>query len=343
MTAALKSFPPRTLRRVALAGAGMISHHHLLAWQKITGLEVVALADPDLERAAARARAFGIGGVYPGLAELLAREAVDAVDIATPRETHADLVRLAADHGADVLCQKPLAPTFDEAERLMADVGGRIRVMVHENWRFRPAYRRMAEWIARTDPGPLLQACVTMHNSGFLPDAQGLCPALERQPFFRTEPRLLIAETLIHHIDVVRWLAGPLRLIAARALRTSDAVVGETCATLLLETQSGAPIAIQGNGTVPGLPACGSDDVYLVYQRGTVRLRDHRLVFEGLAPETAAFDPDASYQASFDAAIAHFVGALRDDRAFETEIVDNLETLRIVDDAYRSAGTIPVP
>jgi D-apiose dehydrogenase len=328
------------VRRVALAGAGMISRHHLLAWQAVPGMEVVALADPDLDRAAARGRAFGIERVYPGLAELLAAESVDAVDVASPRETHAALVRLAAEHGAAVLCQKPLAPTLAEAERLATEVGGRIRVMVHENWRFRPAYRRLRRWIEETEPGPLLQGSVTVHGSGLIPDPAGRSPALDRQPFFRTEGRLLITEALIHQIDVLRWLVGPLRLVAARALRTSQAVVGETCATLLLETEAGAPITVQGNWTVPGTPARAEDDVWLVFRHGTVRFGDHRLSFEGRAPETVAFDPDASYQASFDAAVAHFVEALRAGTPFETEIEDNLETLRIVEDAYRLAGPI---
>ena len=50
---------------------------------------------------------------------------VDAVDIASPRETHAALVEIAAARGIDVLCQKPLAPTLAEAEALAGRVAGR--------------------------------------------------------------------------------------------------------------------------------------------------------------------------------------------------------------------------
>ena len=61
---------------------------------------------------------------------------LDAVDVAAPREFHAEMVRMAARRGLAVLCQKPLAPTLAEAEALVAEVGGRCRLMVHENWRF---------------------------------------------------------------------------------------------------------------------------------------------------------------------------------------------------------------
>src|SRR5262249_44456259 len=58
----------------------------------------------------------------------------------------------------------------------------------------------------------------------------------------------------------------------------------------------------------------------------------------GPRPRVAAFDFSAGYQASFDAAIRHFVDGLRRGAPFETDIVDNLETLRLVDDAYAAAA-----
>lgn len=337
----MTTVPPQQIRRVALAGAGTISRFHLIAWRKVADIELVGIVDPDAGRAGERASEFDIAAVYPDLATLLATEDVDAVDIATPRETHADLIRLAVEHGVAILCQKPLATDFQEAKRLEADIGSRARVMVHENWRFRPAYRRIRRWIDEAAPGQLLQGRVSVQGAGLLPDEYGRYPALERQPFFRTERRLLVAESLIHHIDVVRWLGGPLRLVGARALYTSDIVVGETCATLLFETKAGAPMTIEGNLTVPGGPERSSDDMVFVLERGAVRFSNDRLEFRGVMPETTTFDFAESYQASFDATIAHFIDALRSGTPFETGIADNLETLRLVEDVYRAIGPVP--
>src|SRR5690242_2360872 len=104
--------------RVGLAGAGMISHYHLTAWRSLDGAEIVALCDPDEKRARERARQFGVCRVYTDFSEMLESEAVDAVDIASPCETHAALIETAAAKGIDVLCQKPLTPTLLEAETL---------------------------------------------------------------------------------------------------------------------------------------------------------------------------------------------------------------------------------
>jgi predicted dehydrogenase len=325
--------------RVGLVGAGMISAYHLIAWSRVPDAEVVAIADPDLSsRAAARAAEFGVPHHYASLDELLDREdALNALDIASPRETHASLVRLAADRGIDVLCQKPLAPTYSEAEVLVRDVDGRIRLMVHENWRFRPYYRQIAEWVRGGSLGTLTFGSMAVRSSGLLPDKDGRYPSLERQPFFRTELRLLVAETLIHHIDVARWLFGPLRLVAARLLRTSDVVAGETVATILLETDTGAPFVIDGNLTCPGYPPANRDRVELIGDRASITMRDDHLQLRGPPREAITYEHSLAYQESFDAAIVHFVHALRTGEPFETGAADNLDTLRLVEAVYQDA------
>ena len=122
-----------TVRRIGLAGAGWVTPHHLQAWQGLRGrADVVAIADPNVEAARARANVYGVPAVYPSVEAMLERERLDAIDVATPRE---------------ILSQKPLAPTLAEAASLVADIGGRVRLMVHENWRFRPHYRRIAGWL----------------------------------------------------------------------------------------------------------------------------------------------------------------------------------------------------
>lgn len=324
--------------RIGLVGAGMISAYHLIAWSRVPNAEVVAIADPDLSRAAARATEFGVARRYASLDELLEREgAIDALDIASPRETHASLVRLAAARGIDVLCQKPLAPTYAEAEALVRDMDGRIRLMVHENWRFRPYYRRIAAWARDGVIGALTSGSIAVRSSGLLPDKDGHYASLERQPFFRTERRLLVAETLIHHIDVARWLFGPLRLVAARLARTSDKVIGETAATILFETEAGAPFVIDGHLTCPGYPPMSRDRVEFIGDQASITMRDDHLQLHGSHREAITYEHTLAYQESFDAAITHFVRSLSTREPFETGPADNLETLRLVEEVYQDA------
>ena len=207
--------------RIGLIGAGMVSRHHLIAWVDIADqARVVAVADPSHDNAARRAAEFGISQLYANAEAMLAATELDAVDIAAPRQLHAPLVRLAAQRRLPVLCQKPLAPNLQQAIELAAEVKDLTRLMVHENWRFRGYYRDAASWLREGRIGNVKQAQLTLLTSGVLPGPDGLRPALERQPFMRGEKRMLVAEVLIHHLDTLRMLLGPLRVTAAGLSRS---------------------------------------------------------------------------------------------------------------------------
>jgi predicted dehydrogenase len=325
--------------RVALAGAGMISWYHLVGWRNLgPRARVVAVCDPDREKAGRRAQEFGIPHVYQDAESMLGAESIDALDVASPRETHAAWVEAAAARGIDVLCQKPMTPTLAESERLVRRVEGNMRFMVHENWRFRPWYRDLRRWIDDGLLGDVMVARLATISSGFLPDAAGRRPALERQPFMAHETRLMIAEVLIHHLDTMRFLCGPLRVIGARAARTLPDVRGETLADIFLETAAGASVTVTGTMAAPGYPPRPPDRLEIVGRKRSAMLADNELRLLGPDPRSEPYDPDRGYQASFDGVIAHFVHCLETGAPFETGPADNLETLRLVEHAYWAAG-----
>ncbi|MGE4220419.1 MAG: Gfo/Idh/MocA family protein, partial [Alphaproteobacteria bacterium] len=250
--------------RVGIVGAGDISAYHLTAWQRAGHAGCVAVCDRDRGRAEARAREFGIDGVYADAGAMLAEADLDILDIATWRDSHAAFVRLGIEHGADILCQKPLAPSLAAAEALVAEAEGRVRLMVNENRRFQPPFRRIGAWLREGAVGDVRQVNMTMHRSGYIAGPDGRRPAVERSPRMGTEPRLLIAETFIHQLDVLRWLVGPLRVVAARGARTEPDMPGETLATVLMETSEGAPVVLAGSFVAPGFGTVVSDRLELI-------------------------------------------------------------------------------
>jgi predicted dehydrogenase len=325
--------------QVALAGAGMISWYHLSSWRKLEPrIRLVAVCDPNRANAERRAAEFGVPTVYTDRDAMLAGEAIDALDVATPRETHADWIEAAAARGIDVLSQKPLTPTLAEAEVLIPRLDGKLRLMVHENWRFRPWYRALKSWIDDGLLGEVLLGRMAMINSGMLPDAEGKRPAFIRQPFMQFERRLLIAEVLIHHIDVMRYLCGELRVAAARTANTLPDVAGETVADIFFETASGGSVTVSGTMAAPGYPPRGPDRLELVGSKASAVFEASELRLLGPAPRVERFDNDAGYQASFDGVIAHFVDCLESGAPFDTDPRDNLQTLRLVEHAYWASG-----
>jgi predicted dehydrogenase len=321
--------------KVGLIGAGWVTQHHLRAWRRLSHkANVVAIADPSLDRAGERAREFDVAQVYASAEELMAKAGVDAVDIAAPREVHASLVRMAAARGLPILCQKPLAPTFDEARALVDEVSSRARLMVHENWRFRPYYRRMSQWIREGFTGPLTQASMTLLTSGFLPDAEGKLPAIVRQPFMAQLDRALVMEVLIHHIDTLRFLLGELTLVHSKLGKQCAQIAGEDRASLSFVSEAGAVVNLIANFCVHGEPAAQSDHLVLIGERGAMRLVGDTLSGYGAESRALKYDMQDAYVGSYAAAIEHFVDALANDTPFETSPEDNLRTLALVEQIY---------
>ena len=135
--------------KVALAGAGMISWYHLIAWRKPGRAGAAGRGmRPGREQGPQQARRrVRHSQVYRTRRALFDGEAIDALDVASPRETHAAWVEAAAARGIDVLCQKPLTPTLGRGRGAGASGRRQVRLMVHENWRFRPWYRDLKRWI----------------------------------------------------------------------------------------------------------------------------------------------------------------------------------------------------
>lgn len=328
--------------RVVMAGAGFASGLHLAGWKRVPNAEVVAICDPTDDKAAARAREFGIASVFRDAGEMLDATRPDAIDIAAPMGVHVPLCVLAASKGVHILCQKPLAPNLAEAQSVARAVDGKVRLMVHENWRFRAHYRQIKRWLDEGALGAPVSATMQVRSSGLLPNEEGILPQLMRQPFFAQLERLLIGEVLIHHLDVLRWLLGPLHVIASRTGRHCAEVRGEDHAVILLEGHRRWAL-LDSSLVVLGTPPTPTDRLEMVGTKGTVLLEGNILRLQGHRDESITLDLATGYGDSYAAAIAHFAAALATDTPFETGPEDNLQTLALVEDAYALAQPLRAP
>jgi len=321
--------------RVAIAGAGMVSLYHLRAWSTVAGARVVAIADPDCARAEARALEFGVGATFADAQQMLDKVRPDALDIAAGHAAHRMLCLAAADRGIPVLCQKPLAPTLVEARAIIADVGTRVRLMIHENWRFRPWYKQARDWLDDGAIGVPEELELATRSSGFLL-REGKRPALERQPMLARIPRLMIGEVLVHHLDVACSMLGPMQVVAASTHHGSEGVLGETTAAITLRGPA-TSARVSGNFTDPDASPFPTDAMRLVGSVGTIVLAGNVLQLDGHQKAQARFDLIVGYQDSYDAAITHFANALVHSQPFATSPGVHLQVLTMAEEAYRLA------
>ena len=208
--------------------------------------------------------------------------------------------------------------------------------MVHENWRFRAHYRRIKRWLDEGELGTPVSCTMQVRSSGLVANETGVLPQLVRQPFFAQLERLLIGELLIHHLDVLRWLLGPLRVVTVRTGRLCPEVRGEDHAVILLEGHQRWAL-LESSLVVPGAPPTPSDRLEITGTKGTVLLEGNMLRLHGARDESVTLDLATGYGDSYAAAIAHFAAALASNAPFETGPDDNLQTLALVEDAYALA------
>jgi predicted dehydrogenase len=125
---------------------GCITHVRAL---RAAGLEVVALVGRNARKAAERAALFGIPHALTSLGEALALPGLDAVTVATPPHTHAELVLEAVAAGKHVICEKPFARDAAEGRRMLAAAqrAGVVHLLGTE-FRFATAQALMARTVA---------------------------------------------------------------------------------------------------------------------------------------------------------------------------------------------------
>lgn len=334
----------RRLKGAAI-GAGYFSQFHFDGWSRLTGVELTAICDLDPGKAERAAAKHGVPRCYSDVAQMLAAEQPDFVDIITGPDSHLDLTRQAANAGAAVICQKPLAPTFDEAKQLVEiAASANVPLMVHENFRFQPWYREIKSLLDQGQIGDRLHSISirTRTGDGWQPDAY-----MARQPYFRQMERFLVFETGVHFIDTFRYLAGEMSGVYATLRRLNQDIAGEDAGTILFEFASGAQgiwDANRYNESNAADPRYTFGEVLVEGSAGSLRLyEDGRLTIQPLGkPESEhaytrsqrGFASDCVYETQ-----KHFAHCLSASTPFETSGASYLKTLAVQEAVYQSAAT----
>jgi predicted dehydrogenase len=317
------------------AGCGFFSRIQMESWKRVRGAEIAAACDLDPAKRESFTKDFGLRA-YADAAEMLDVEKPDFLDIATRPASHLPLVREAAKRGIAVLCQKPAAETWQEAceiARTARQAG--IRCMINENWRWQAWYRRIHELLGAGRAGKLFYYHIATRNQ----DGLGQAP-YPNQPYFAQMPRLLVFETVVHHIDTARFLLGEIEEVYCQTQRWNPVIQAEDFAILVLRHANGIRGVIDANRLSPpdeAGPAMevsrfeGFDNVIRLFHSGDVLLGDRK---EFSAEGMPGYRGD-----SCRATQQHFADCLASGKEFETEAADYLrKTLAVVEACYRSAA-----
>ncbi len=324
-------------------GAGYFSHFQYDAWQRIGEVEITAMCNRNPERTKTIMDKFGITNHYKDWQQMLEKEKPDFVDIITPPPTHLEMCKKAADLGIHIICQKPLAPTFQQAQEIVkytSDAG--VRFMVHENWRFQPWHREIKRLL---ENGAIGEKIHTLNFRSRMGDGWGQDAYLSRQPYFRDYPRLLVYENGVHFIDTYRFLAGKINRVYAILKKLNPVIAGEDCCVVVFEFENGAVGIWDANRYNENNfedPRYTFGEFLIDGNGGSIRLyTDGKITIQPLGQperehkykhEKRNFSGDCCYFTQ-----RHFIDHLVDGKPFETNGPEYLKTLAVQDAVYTSA------
>ena len=137
---------PRPRVRVGVAGCGAFGKHHARIYSQLEAAELTGVYDADRGRAQAVAAEYGARATA-SLDELI--EACDAISLAAPTAAHAELGCRILRGGRDLLVEKPIAASLDEADALLAAAGRERILQVGHLERFNPAVRALRPRLTR--------------------------------------------------------------------------------------------------------------------------------------------------------------------------------------------------
>jgi predicted dehydrogenase len=129
--------------KTAVIGTGFMGRVHLEQLQRVEGVDVVAVAGRELASAQKIAAGYGVQAT-DDYRKLLQDSSVDAVHVCTPNAMHYQMVKDALQAGKNVLCEKPVTTTLEEAQELL-DLTNKtkLRNCVCHNLRYYPMVQQM--------------------------------------------------------------------------------------------------------------------------------------------------------------------------------------------------------
>lgn len=330
--------------RIGIAGFGFMGRMHYRCWKALADVRVVALCEADSRALgeAGQARGNIVGAeasvdlsgvnVYSELAEMLQRERLDAISLALPTFLHCDGTIEALQAGVHVLCEKPIALTLEDGQR-MIDAAERCRrvLQIGHCIRFWPEYAMARQIIDRGEYGKVVAASF---------QRLAATAARKADTWFTDQQRSggMELDLHIHDTDFLQHLFGMPR--AVQSFAATSAGGGLTHITTRYAYDDDRLVTAEGGWAM--MPSFGfAMRFHVVLQRATIDFDSRRQPTLRVCPvEGDVITPDCGPGDGYTRQIEHFARALRGEPVEPVASArEALNSLRIVEAERESART----
>lgn len=234
--------------KLGIIGVGSMGRHHIEEYQKVAGCEVVAVTDVSQEAALQVAKEFNIPQVYSDVDMLLNQPEIDAVSIVTPDDTHCAITLKAVENGKHVLCEKPLAENYADAQKMYAAAKAKgVIHMVNLSYRGSSAIQKASELVKAGKLGSIKHVEASYLQSFLASKVWG---------DWRDNPRMLwrlstahgskgvLGDIGVHILDFASFAVGDISSVHC-VLKTFSKAEGERIGEYVLDANDSAIVTVE--------------------------------------------------------------------------------------------------
>ena len=341
--------------RAAIIGTGGISEHHIKGYKDDPDVDLVAFCDIDEAKLKMKGERHGVTNLYTDYNEMLAKENLDLLSVTTWNSEHAPAAIAALNAGVNVICEKPMSITSEEAENMKAaaDKNGKL-LQIGFVRRYGNDCRILKDFIDKGDLGEIYYAKAKyIRRNG--------CPGGWFGDKSRSGGGPLI-DLGVHIIDYVRYCMGcpkPVSVYAAtfeklgnrpgivrgkmawKVDAKADIFDVEDAASVMIRFDGGQVLHIETSFSLNVKEDEGG--IQLFGTKGGAFIDDYLEIYSEwnnlLTNVTFDCDTDPDFDTMFDNEIAHFIDCVRNGTECIAPAEDGIELMKILNAAYESAKT----
>lgn len=185
--------------RVAVIGVGIQGENHVKTYASHPLVDLVAICDLNRSRLREIGDRYNVERRYTNYGEMLGREKLDLVSVATPDHLHLEPVLAAVRRGVSVLLEKPMATSYGDALRMVEEAKKHdSRIFVNFGNRFNPPFAVLKERVASGELGEVLYSYIRLSDTIYVPTKMLSWSSKTNVVFF----------LMSHTADLARWIVG---------------------------------------------------------------------------------------------------------------------------------------
>jgi len=313
--------------RVGLIGCGGFQRYRVGNLLKVKEAAITALADTSEDQIAnmcsTHAATSGLP-CYSDYREMIQKENLDAVLIATPHTQHVDQILFSLENGLHTLCEKPMVTSTTDAKRVIAarDKSGK-QAMVSYQRHFQPEFRFIREKILNGDAGPVTYLAA-LQCQGWKKGTAGT---------WRQDPALSgggqLNDSGSHLVDILLWSTG-LKASSVSAFIDNRGTAVDIDSAVSVRFANGA----LGTITVVGDAPKWHEDITIWCERMMFAIRQDQGLTITYADGTRM---KAEHLAGGTTADQNFIDAILGRAKVESPLECGLEVIKLTEAAWRSA------